>query len=248
VDNLIEGTVFLDANFNGQRDASEPGLASVRVLLEMEQDDGTYATVKSQLTAPDGHYIFTSLAPGNYRVRLDDPPEMLQAFPAESAGYSVQLFGSTKAFARDFGLYVSAASAFRDWSLTEAARATIAAQENNAQPEPGEAVDLVFRNVSGFTAGDGAGSGRSGNVGSPEVSENELVCPGTADENSALAASSEADGTGHQAASQGWGGVLARAGALVAALGALVSLHKARGAAHRKDNSAEKDTHLGSRV
>jgi hypothetical protein len=265
-DNLIEGTVFLDANLNGQRDEGEPGLGNVRVLLEMEQEDGTYATVKSQITARDGHYLFAALAPGKYRVRLEVSPEMLQTFPdestgysvqsemlqtfpAESTGYSVQLLGSTKALDRDFGLSVSAASAFLGRSLTEAARATIAAQEKDARPEPGATVDLVFQHVSDFPTRDGAGRGRSGSVEPAGPSDNELVRPGPADENSALASSSEADGAGDQtAASWVWRGALAGAGGLLAALGALIRLHGARGAAHEAERPAKKENHRGRRV
>src|SRR5262249_550068 len=99
-DNLIEGTVFLDANFNGQRDEGESGLGNMRAVLEMAQDDGTYTAVKSQLTAPDGQYSFSGLAPGKYRVRLDAPSEMQQTLPSEDTSYTVQLLASTKALER----------------------------------------------------------------------------------------------------------------------------------------------------
>jgi hypothetical protein len=153
-----------------------------------------------------------------------------------------------KALDRDFGLHVSGAAAFLGRPLTEVAKATLAAQEE-ARPESGAALDLVFQGVSGFPTWERPGGERPGDVEPPEVSDHGLVRPGFADETGTPAPSSEADGTADQTdASLGWRGVLARAGALAGALGVLVGMGNARRAARRKDNPDEKENDLGRRV
>lgn len=59
----LEGRVFFDANKNGIDD-SEAGVAGVTVQLL----DSTGRVVGTTMTAPDGSYKFSNLAPGNYKV------------------------------------------------------------------------------------------------------------------------------------------------------------------------------------
>jgi uncharacterized repeat protein (TIGR01451 family) len=59
--------VFLDRDADGVQDAGEPGLSGEAVLLDWPAIGATVSTV----TAADGSYSFTGLAPGTYTVRVD---------------------------------------------------------------------------------------------------------------------------------------------------------------------------------
>ena len=61
--------VWVDANQNGIQDAGEPGLIGVSVTLL----DANGATLASAITASDGHYRFSDLVPGSYRLRFTLP-------------------------------------------------------------------------------------------------------------------------------------------------------------------------------
>jgi len=61
--------VFTDGNANGIRDAGDAGLAGVTVRLI----DAAGATVASTVTASDGTYGFSDLAPGRYYVEFVAP-------------------------------------------------------------------------------------------------------------------------------------------------------------------------------
>ncbi|MGE3807200.1 MAG: SdrD B-like domain-containing protein, partial [Gemmataceae bacterium] len=69
--------VWFDINADGLQDLGEPGLNGVSVLLDYAGLDGTFGTaddqpgVDNRTTSGDGDYLFSSLAPGTYRVRVD---------------------------------------------------------------------------------------------------------------------------------------------------------------------------------
>ncbi|MGI9341568.1 MAG: SdrD B-like domain-containing protein [Gammaproteobacteria bacterium] len=60
----VEGTVFEDADHNGQLDSGEPGIAGITVVL---QDLGSGICLETT-TNVDGEYAFSSVAPGSYEV------------------------------------------------------------------------------------------------------------------------------------------------------------------------------------
>jgi SdrD B-like domain len=69
--------VWVDTNGNGKQDANESGLSGVVVILEGPGPDGIYGygwhlDNTSTFTATDvsGHYGFSGLAPGSYRMRF----------------------------------------------------------------------------------------------------------------------------------------------------------------------------------
>lgn len=64
----IAGNVYEDSNFDGVRQAGEPGLGSVQI--DLQAWDGTdYYTVQTTYTGMDGSYSFTSgVLPGMYRL------------------------------------------------------------------------------------------------------------------------------------------------------------------------------------
>src|SRR5689334_14122522 len=64
----ITGTVFLDANLNLGRDKSEPVLSGWTVYLDQNHNHLLDAGEATANTDANGHYTFTSLAPGTYQV------------------------------------------------------------------------------------------------------------------------------------------------------------------------------------
>jgi uncharacterized repeat protein (TIGR01451 family) len=59
----ISGFVFVDLDQDGLRDATEPGIPGVQVLLEQNN-----AQLSNTTTGTDGGYQFTDLTPGTYQV------------------------------------------------------------------------------------------------------------------------------------------------------------------------------------
>jgi uncharacterized repeat protein (TIGR01451 family) len=238
-DNLIEGTVWRDNNVNGERDPGEPGFENIRVLLDMEQEQGTYATVRSYITGPDGEYRFTRLPPGKYRVRLDLAPERQQTFPASNAGYSVVLSGSTWAIRRDFGIYSPAGSVVGGLPLPESVLRIAAALESNAWSEERAAIDFIFRNAS-----DSASCEQTGDRPYREVEPlNEMgdspVASRSAPSNTTIAPSSQASQRGTQTTtSHGWWNVGTGIGVLLTAVGWLHAWKRPSGTGTRQGRRA----------
>lgn len=88
--------VFLDMNNNGMFDAADDtGIDGVLVtLLEANDIDGLFDdVVSSQRTSGGGGYLFTGLAPGDYKVRIDETNFNLADADTDDA--LVGLFSST---------------------------------------------------------------------------------------------------------------------------------------------------------
>jgi hypothetical protein len=75
----VHGYVFIDANRNGQRDATEKGLASVAVTATRQ--DGSYS--KSGATLADGSYWLDHLNPGTYNLQIATPGGYTSTFTVE---------------------------------------------------------------------------------------------------------------------------------------------------------------------
>ncbi|MFM7159432.1 MAG: collagen binding domain-containing protein, partial [Planctomycetaceae bacterium] len=67
--NEILGLRFDDANANGVRDAGEAGVAGATIYLDVDRDDILDADEPRTITAADGSYHFSDLAPGSWVVR-----------------------------------------------------------------------------------------------------------------------------------------------------------------------------------
>ena len=85
---------WIDANANGVQDGGETGLAGVTATLQtaagvaVAQDiDG--ATIVPQMTGSDGLYLFSNLAPGQYRVVFTPPSGWLASPPAQGGDTAV---------------------------------------------------------------------------------------------------------------------------------------------------------------
>ena len=70
----LGGTVYVDVNKNGRRDAGEPRIPGVVVTLTGTDTAGNPVT-RTATTAADGTYLFTNLAPGTYGVVETQPPQ-----------------------------------------------------------------------------------------------------------------------------------------------------------------------------
>ncbi len=68
----LAGEVYSDTNGNGTRDLSEAGLENVEVRLTGTAAGGQAVTLSAR-TIADGSYAFTSLAPGDYKLKQVQP-------------------------------------------------------------------------------------------------------------------------------------------------------------------------------
>jgi hypothetical protein len=73
----IGDLVWIDANGDGMQDPGEPGMGGVTVTLYGPGPDGEIGggddvTVATTTTNPDGSYLFSGLADGNYYVQVTD--------------------------------------------------------------------------------------------------------------------------------------------------------------------------------
>jgi len=98
----IHGTVFLDANADGLRDATELGIPNWSVML-----DGT--AVPAVQTDGNGDYAFTGLASGTYTVCEGQRFAYFQTAPqtgtacGSGVGYTIVVTGSEVRAGVDFG-------------------------------------------------------------------------------------------------------------------------------------------------
>ena len=98
----ISGTVYLDANKNGVKDAGEHGLSGFTVYLDANNNGSLDAGEKRVPTDADGAYAFAA-RPGLYHVRL--APRFFYKQTSPSSGvYNVLLTGSNTATNRNFGV------------------------------------------------------------------------------------------------------------------------------------------------
>lgn len=81
----ITGTKFEDVDGDGARDDGEPGLAGVVIYLDSNDNGSIDAGETSTLSAADGSYSFTDLAPGTYQVRELLPAGWITTLPGNGA-------------------------------------------------------------------------------------------------------------------------------------------------------------------
>ncbi|MDB6076197.1 MAG: putative Ig protein, partial [Verrucomicrobiaceae bacterium] len=90
---IIGDLVFRDDNCNSIRDASEPGIAGVSVMLYSTVDaavgGGDDTLVSSQATNSTGNYGFQNLRPGRYYVAVTPPTAYPLASPAATGDNGV---------------------------------------------------------------------------------------------------------------------------------------------------------------
>ncbi len=80
----VSGVVFNDLNGNGVQDPGEAGVPGVQIqLVNVNTNQTTFG-----ITATDGHYVFTSVPPGNYNV-IETVPNGFSPTTATTVGVSV---------------------------------------------------------------------------------------------------------------------------------------------------------------
>ncbi len=107
----LSGSVFVDANKNGVRDAGENGLSGIVVYLDIngnavrDADEPSITTSEDQFYTPSvneaGSYSFTHLGDGTYSVR-QEVSEFLSATPASEMQHSVTILASLNVSGVDF--------------------------------------------------------------------------------------------------------------------------------------------------
>ena len=97
----IGDLVWFDADMDGFFDVGEAGLANITVTL---RDAMTNAVVATTTTAANGTYLFDRLIPGDYRVEIDIPPDLMLSAGQSNPSADVSITGAENVRDVDFGL------------------------------------------------------------------------------------------------------------------------------------------------
>ncbi|WP_075082765.1 Calx-beta domain-containing protein [Mariniblastus fucicola] len=84
----ISGNVFYDFNNNGVRESTEDGIAGVEIILTGTDVYGNTVNI-SQLTDVDGHYSFTGLNAGIYRLTEVQPDDFDDGIDSGDASWTI---------------------------------------------------------------------------------------------------------------------------------------------------------------
>lgn len=105
----IAGTLFVDRDADGVRDAGEAGLAGRTVYLDKDGSNSLTAGDTTATTAADGSYTFSGLTANlTYKVRQAVPSGWRSAGPAVGGGYAVTPYNGEAVAGKDFGSYTTA--------------------------------------------------------------------------------------------------------------------------------------------
>ena len=80
------GFAFEDSNADGVFGAGESGIADVTVYLDANNNGTREATEAAQVTDEEGHYLFENLRPGTYLVREITPAGYLPGLTVPASG------------------------------------------------------------------------------------------------------------------------------------------------------------------
>lgn len=80
----IDGTVFNDANDNGQQDSGEAGIAGRTVFLDTDGSGTPDNKNPSTVTDANGNFTFSGIAPGSYTVKEVLPSGEVLTTPAQT--------------------------------------------------------------------------------------------------------------------------------------------------------------------
>jgi len=101
----IHGMAWEDLNGDGAQDADEPARGGVTIYLDLNDNGSRDSDEPETVTAGDGGYSFTALAPGTYSVTLITPDDYRQTFPGASV-QTVSLTAGQAATDVTFGMQV----------------------------------------------------------------------------------------------------------------------------------------------
>ncbi|MCU0703499.1 MAG: Cna B-type domain-containing protein, partial [Fimbriiglobus sp.] len=150
----IGDTVWYDTNGNGTQEATESGIPGVVLVLDYAGPDGVFNSTGDVIglltvtTGANGTYTFPDLAPGTYRVRVQDATVPLSPFTYTTPSGNTQTSTPTSGnndLARDFGI-----------RGTGTIGDTVFLDPNaNGQPDAGEGLAGVVVRLTGDLDGDG---------------------------------------------------------------------------------------------
>lgn len=103
----IRGTVFLDTDRDGIRDAGENGVASRSVFLDINNNSTLDSGEATTSTNASGEYTFTGLLPGDYKIRQILPSGFIQTSPAGNAANDATVTENQIVTGEDFGTATS---------------------------------------------------------------------------------------------------------------------------------------------
>jgi hypothetical protein len=95
---VVSGVAWWDQNANRQRDAGEPPMSGVTVILKNSQN----VELGRRVTATDGSYEFANLTQGSYLLTKEDPVGYGSTWPSTGA-YAFYLAGGQRLTGMDFG-------------------------------------------------------------------------------------------------------------------------------------------------
>jgi len=169
----VTGTVFLDADADGTRDAFDPGEGGVTVYVDANDNGALDDGEKTAVTGADGAFGIGGLTPGDYTVRAVAPAQATQTLPAAGAGRAVTVVVDQAATGADFGFAVdpsTVSGVIYDDSDGDGVL---------GDGEPGVEGVTVFLDVNGNgTADDGEPSATTGTDGAYTITD---VLPGEYD-------------------------------------------------------------------
>lgn len=98
----VSGTIFNDANANGVKESNEKGIANQRVFIDANFDGKWQVSEPFRLTDTNGNYTFAGLGAGIARFATVTPSGSRRTFPSLPF-YDVAVTGFDNYIGRDFG-------------------------------------------------------------------------------------------------------------------------------------------------
>ena len=89
--NTLSGTAFRDLDTDGVFDTNEPVLAGRTIYLDTNRDEAFQDDEPTTVTDAAGNYVFSNLAPGDYRVGQILPQGWYQTTPARGTNFRTTL-------------------------------------------------------------------------------------------------------------------------------------------------------------
>lgn len=153
----ISGFVWDDQNTDGIQDAGEPGLAFVWVSVLDASNNAV--VVSSQQTDATGHYNFTGLAAGSYRLKFSNPGGLWQSVmnigndaldsDADPLGFTANFtIGANESLDFDAGFTTTPTGCFTPVTITVS---TVACDNNGTPADPSDDTYTFVITVSGGT-------------------------------------------------------------------------------------------------
>ena len=122
----ISGTVFLDSNVNGQRDAGEGAPTKPLIAYIDLNNNGIMDSLEPSASVSYGQFALINFAPGRYRLRLNSSYGVLKPSTYSETDGVVLNITSGQTLPVDIGVYQANA-------VASAFRSALASARHNAQ-------------------------------------------------------------------------------------------------------------------